>query len=259
MSDLENLQKRAHSAVQSLKRSQKERRQQNQSLGQILNDLEIKFEARTAELDHCRARIAQLEESNRSLTALLGEMIEIMERTAEDTSDDPVFRATATAKDIVERYVSQGVANDDGGMSGIVIETEEAPSLTPAEAFSAAEGRFQDVSGEFLFAEAMYEAEFGSKDYPKLVFDAVALGRRGEAEEEAPIDIPERTAPVAKPAPAAKPAAAEAKKNDGDLDIKEIMARLEIAAERAQLRADADARRVTLEPAVLERAVGGRA
>lgn len=258
MSDLENLQKRANSAVQSLKRSQKERRQQNQSLGQILNDLEIKFEARTAELDHCRERIAQLESSNRSLTSLLGEMIEIMERTAEDTSDDPVFRATATAKDIVERYVSQGVANDDGGISGIVVETEEAPSLTPAEAFSAAGGHFQDVTGEHLFAEAMYEAEFGSKDYPKLVFDAVALARGGAVEEDAPIDIPEQSAaPAAAPAPAAKPAATA--KNDGDLDIKEIMARLEIAAERAQLRAYAEARRVTLEPAVLERAVGGRA
>jgi hypothetical protein len=49
--------------------------------------------------------------------------------------------------------------------------------------------------------------------------------------------------------------------NDGDLDIKEIMARLEIAAERAQLRADEDARRdrSDLDPEVLDQAVGGRA
>ena len=254
MSDLENLQKRATGAVQMLKRSQKERRHQNQSLGQILNDLEIKFEARTSELSHCRERIAQLESSNRALTSLLAEMIDIMERAAEDTSDDPVFRATATAKDIVERYVSQGVANDDGGVSGIVVEAVDEETTTPEEAFSGEHVKFEDVGREFLFAEAMYEREYGSENYPRLVFDAVAAARGGEAEEEAPIDIPERVAAAGPVSPQADDGM-----NDGDLDIKEIMARLEIAAERAQLRADADARRVTLEPAFLERAVGGRA
>jgi len=37
------------------------------------------------------------------------------------------------------------------------------------------------------------------------------------------------------------------------------MARLEIAAERAQLRADEDARRDRIVPEELDRAVGGRA
>lgn len=53
----------------------------------------------------------------------------------------------------------------------------------------------------------------------------------------------------------------EAPVNDGDLDIKEIMARLEIAAERAQFRADEDSRRDRgeVESEVLDQAVGGRA
>jgi hypothetical protein len=53
----------------------------------------------------------------------------------------------------------------------------------------------------------------------------------------------------------------EAPVNDGDRDIKEIIARLEIAAERAQLRADGDSRRDRgeAEPEVLDQAVGGRA
>ena len=53
----------------------------------------------------------------------------------------------------------------------------------------------------------------------------------------------------------------EAPVNDGDLDIKEIMARLEIAAERAQFRADEASRRDRgeVDPEVLDQAVGGRA
>mgnify|MGYP006169258631 FL=1 len=52
----------------------------------------------------------------------------------------------------------------------------------------------------------------------------------------------------------------EAPVNDGDRDIKEIIARLEIATERAQLRAGEDERRDQgeLEPEVLDQAVGGR-
>mgnify|MGYP000314553771 CR=1 FL=1 len=53
--------------------------------------------------------------------------------------------------------------------------------------------------------------------------------------DDEPVEIPE--------APAAEPVAAEKTGHSGDLDIKEIMARLEMAAERAQLRADDDARR----------------
>ncbi|MEX2454736.1 MAG: hypothetical protein WD470_08525 [Rhodospirillaceae bacterium] len=250
MSDLENLQNRVVGAVEMLKRSQSERRRQNQSLGQVLNDLETKFEARTSELDHCRERIAQLESSNRGLTELVGKMIQVMERAAEETHEDPVFRATAAARDIVERYVGQPVANDETGEPDAAagLPARIVPLLTPAEAFAKARGRFEDAGREFLYAEEMYERELGATTFPRLVRDAAATARGEMPEDDLPIDIPERAR--AEPVPEVS--------SDTDLDIKEIMARLEIAAERAQLRADADARRTAIEPAELERAVGGR-
>ena len=86
------------------------------------------------------------------------------------------------------------------------------------------------------------------------MYDAVALFRGEDVEvtgaqpADEQIDIPEpMTSQVELSAP------------EGDLDIKEIMARLEIAAERAQVRADEDARLDQVEPEDLDRAVGGRA
>lgn len=268
MSDLENLQNRVVGAVEMLKRSQQDRQAQNHSLSRILNDLETKFEARTSELEHCRERIAKLEASNRALTELVGDMVQVIERAAHETNDDPVYRATATARDIVERYVGQVVANDESGEpetasekatpEDALDEESVAPvQISATEAFSSASARFEDVSDDMLLAEETYEREFGADTFPRLVYDAVAeLGGRTvesatetDVEDDAPIDIPVRA--VAKPKYEAAP--------EKDLDIKEIMARLEIAAERAQLRADADARKAAIEPAVLERAVGGRA
>ena len=267
MNDLGQLQNRATHAVDQLRRSQHDRRQHSQSLGQVLNDLQIKFEARTSELDDCRDRIGQLEDSNRALSELLGEMIDIVERTAEDTSGDPVFRATATAKEIVTRYVGGNVANDDPAReSRAAAPAAPVPAMTVAEAFGAADSRFEDVGKEFLFAEDMYERELGARRFPRLVVDAAAVARDGILdagfEDDAPIEIPEPAAPVAaaEPEPRAQPGKSSATaKSDNDLDIKEIMARLEIAAERAQLRADADAGRIaTIEPAMLDRAVAAR-
>jgi hypothetical protein len=86
------------------------------------------------------------------------------------------------------------------------------------------------------------------------VYDAVALFRGEDVEAtgvqpaDEQIDIPEpMTLQVELSAP------------EGDLDIREIMARLEIAAERAQVRADEDARLDQVKPEDLHRAVGGRA
>lgn len=256
MSDIENLQNRVTGAVEQLKRSQQERRRQSQSLGQVLNDLQIKFEARTSELDHCRGRIGQLEDSNRALTELLGEMIDIVERTADDASGDPVFRASATAKEIVTRYVGGNIANDEPGRGrSFHAESGPPPVAVATETFETSGNRFEDVGKEFLFAEDMYERELGARKFPRLVVDAAALAQNGILdagfEDDAPIDIPERAEPATAQSATAR--------SDSDLDIKEIMARLEIAAERAQLRADADARGMAaIEPAMLDRAVAAR-
>jgi hypothetical protein len=232
MSDLGNLQKRVGSAVDRLIESQEARQRNNLSLGRILNDLEIKFEARKIELDHCHARIAQLEESNRSLTDLVGRMVEIVEKTADEFSEDPVFRTTAVAGEIIDRFVPKIVADN----SPVAEETpKEIPAMGEHEAFSGAHGTFQNVGEDLLIAELIDEKTTGSNDYPQLVFDAAALAREGDA-----------------PAPA-EPKAQEPE----DLGIKEIMARLEIAAERAQLGSAATGE--DDETVEKDRAVGGRA
>jgi len=121
------------------------------------------------------------------------------------------------------------------------------PTASAAEAL--AEGRFADIGDEYLLAEDLYEKTEGASEFPKLVFEAVAAAR-GDALPQAADE------PVQQPL-----AADEAPLNEGDLNIKEIMARLEIAAERAELRADETAKqdRVGIEPEVLDQAVGGRA
>ncbi len=232
MSDLGNLQQRVGSAVDRLIESQEARQRNNHSLGRILNDLEIKFEARKIELDHCHARIAQLEDSNRALTDLVGRMVEIVEKTADEFSEDPVFRTTAVAGEIIERFVPKVVADNPP-----VAEepSEETPAMGEHEAFSGEYGSFKDVGEDLLIAELIDERTTGSSEYPQLVFDAAALAREDEA-----------------------PAAAKLENQEPeDLGIKEIMARLEIAAERAKL---GSAVAGTDDEAVeKDRAVGGRA
>jgi len=93
-------------------------------------------------------------------------------------------------------------------------------------------------------AEGLYEKTEGATEFPKLVFDAVALASGNASESAAAvdqqIDIPEPQAP--------EPPEAVETAPGGDLDIKEIMARLELAAERVQLRADEEARRDQIGP-----------
>lgn len=223
MSDLGNLQQRVGDAVDKLLDTQHQRQRHNQSLGRVLNDLEIKFEARKIELDHCHGRIRQLEESNKTLTELVSQMVEIVERTADEVGEDPVYRTTAVATDILERYVPDQPANDGavkrdatGGTTG---ENRTTGYDAPADAF-------QDVDADLLKAEKMFEKVEGG-EYPRLVHDAVELARADGAEPVA-ADAAADPSPVTETNPAEK-----------DLGIKEIMARLEIAAERSQLGSQA--------------------
>lgn len=236
MSELQNLQDRVGAAVDNLLKSEEIRRTQNKGLSRVLADLETKFEARTSELEHCRKRISVLEDSNRSLSGLVGELLDIVEKTAENIAQDPVYRAGNEARAVIDRFVGDMPAND----------AEQSPSQ-PAETLENASGRFEDVDQDDLLAEELYEKSESASDYPKLVFDAIARAG-GETVAAQPVESPDRNEET-------KPVSA----SEGDLDIKEIMARLEIAAERAQLSADEDARRDHIEPEELDRAVGGRA
>lgn len=246
MTNLKNLNERVEKAVQKFHQSEDQRRSENQSLSRVLNDLETKFEARTRELDDSRVRINELEESNVSLTALVCQLVEIVEKTASETEHDPLYRASSAASDIVERFVSDNPLNH---LSVVTPPAEAAPAASApaaaqAPAGSLADGTFEDIEAEFLMAEGLYEKTEGAAEFPKLVFDAIALAAGTDtataAAVDQPIDLPEPEAP--EPADAAETAAG------GDLDIKEIMARLELAAERAQLRADEDARRDQIGP-----------
>lgn len=273
MNNFENLSERVENAVHKFHQSEKLRRSENKSLSRILNELEIKFEARTAELEDCQTRIGELEESNVSLSALVCQLVDLVEKSADEIAKDPLYRASAAASDIVERYVAEAPANDDAGTSVAPAAAEHAPDHAsepdPAPALeqgppaapagaALAGGRFEDIEDEFLLAEDLLAKTDGASDFPKLVYDAMATARGEDvpaAPAEAPADIP---VPEAASATGDADGAAP---GDGDLDIKEIMARLEIAAERAQLRADEEAKRDRgeVDPEVLDRAVGGRA
>lgn len=258
MSDFENLNERVENAVHKFHQSEELRRTENKSLSRILNELETKFEARTAELKDCQLRINDLEESNVSLNALVCQLVDLVEKSADDVTQDPLYRASAAASEIVSRYVAEEPANEDvspparqESAAAPEPRSEPAPeqgppSATAEEALSA--GRFEDIDEEFLLAEELFEKTEGAAEFPKLVFDAMALARGEEVSQAVAAPV----APDTAPAP------------EGDLDIKEIMARLEIAAERAQLRAVEDenrdrADRGEQEQEVLDRAVGGRA
>lgn len=258
MKNYENLNERVENAVKKFHQSEELRRSENKSLSRILNDLEIKFEARTAELKDCELRIAELEDSNVSLSALVSQLVDLVEKSADDITQDPLYKASAAASEIVSRYVGETPANEDIGPATSSAVEPASPAAVAGEALS--EGRFEDIDDEFLLAEELFEKTEGAAAFPKLVYDAMALARGEELPPpaEMPAETPAETA--AQPeADTDETDAAPA--SEGDLDIKEIMARLEIAAERAQLRADEDARRDRgeLEPEVLDRAVGGRA
>lgn len=238
MNTIENLNERVEKAIRKFHKSEDQRRNENKSLSGILNDLEIKFVARTAELGDCNERIKELESSNVSLNALVCQLVEIVEKTADEASDDPVFRASSAASEIVERFVAASPANDLA-VSRPTVEVSGPPAFAPdldERPASFADGRFEDIEDEFRLAEDLFEKTEGASEFPKLVYDAMALARGDEA------------------ALSADPVATEAPSHSGDLDIKEIMARLEMAAERAQLRADEDARRDQASPQENKRA-----
>lgn len=253
MNTPQDLNERVAKAVAKFQQSEEKRRGENKSLSRVLNDLEIKFDARTAELDDCHIRIQALEASNVSLTALVCQLVEIVENTASEFDNDPVYRSSSAASDIVERFVNDNPLRDLAAPppATLLVEASEpisAPvTVKPAAALS--DGRFEDIEDEYRIAEQLFEKTEGAAEFPKLVYDAMALARGEDAVPvaavDAPIDIPEADIPEAD-LPEAE-AAADTPPG-GDLDIKEIMARLELAAERAQLRADEDAQRDQMGP-----------
>ena len=152
MSDYGNLNDRVEKAVEKFQKSEQQRRSENQSLSRILNDLHTKFDARTMELDYCQQRIVQLEGSNNSLTKLVTRLVEIVEKTADDAAEDPVYSASAAASDIVDRYVGGRPVNDEPEISGPELEGgRNARPITEAQAFDRPAGRVENIEANFCW------------------------------------------------------------------------------------------------------------
>ena len=130
----------------------------------MLSDLETKFEAHRSELDDCRKRISVLEDSNRSLSGLVGQLLDIIEKTAADNAEDPVYRAGNEARSVIDHFIGEAPAN----------ERHDAGAAT-TETLGTVDGRFEDVSEHDLLAEELYEKNLSATEFPKLVDDAIEL------------------------------------------------------------------------------------
>ena len=166
----------------------------------------------------------------------MGQLLDIVEKTAADFAEDPVYRAGNEACYVIDRFIGEAPANDRHDAGAATTET-----------LGTVEGRFEDVSEHDLLAEELYEKNLSAAEFPKLVYDAIELAAGNPVQGEQ-IATPD-----------SQPETDQSDATEGDLDIEEITARLQIAAERAQLRADEDARRDRIEPEDLDQAVGGRA
>ena len=98
------------------------------------------------ELDHCQQRIVQLEGSSNSLTELVTRLVEIVEKTADDAAEDPVYSASAAASDIVDRYVGGKPVNNEPEISGPELEgRRNARPITEAQVFGGSAGRVENI------------------------------------------------------------------------------------------------------------------
>lgn len=134
MTNFENLNERVGNVVDKFHHSEELPRSENKSLSRILNELETKFEALTAELDDCQSRITGLEDSNVSLNALVCQVVDLVEKLADEITQDPFYRASAAASDIVSRYVDEAPADEEAAAVSAPAPApalEQGPRLQP--------------------------------------------------------------------------------------------------------------------------------
>ena len=172
MGELGELRNKVDQAVDRLSAAQEARRQQSQGLMTLLTDLETKFEARNKEVEHCRQRIEALTRENADLSSLVDKLVMIVDTTVSSDDEDALFRASATAADLVADWSDPGdkpvTASDDGTDDEIVSSsnfnrnlddliaaklgydptTEAVAGLDPAMGF-------QDVGEEELASEEL--------------------------------------------------------------------------------------------------------
>lgn len=143
MSDLAELKRRVDSAVEHLASAQDARRDQHESLVQLLADLEVKFDARHEELSYCHSRITDLEQANHQLGDLLDTVVHLIESGSIEDPTDPIFRASKMAADLVSfcakdpselRRAEIVSKKSMRAIDAEVIEDQPTPVLEPAVA-----------------------------------------------------------------------------------------------------------------------------
>ena len=277
MSDLGDIKDRIGSAVGKLFASLDSRHRGNTNLLDLLDTVEHKFNERTSELALCTTRIDALSEANDHLKSLIDRLIGVIDGCINSDADGTMRRATEIVEDFLRLRGS-----DPGGASGETGHVASAPAaatVVPIEqAFSrAGPTPFRDVSADELNAEEQLEPAPDDPALPLLVREAHVLALvTGDADDLGDdadtimaVDAPEAAMvvdtgfgdesgivdlddlddldvvadiaiPQPEPEPQPAPVGGAGRTN---ADIKEMMARLEEAAARAQARLDEEAKR----------------
>jgi hypothetical protein len=143
VSEDSNLKNRVEHAIGQMTASHERRRHSNQSLSDVLAQLEQKYNGRSNELSQCRDRIAELTAANEELSALLDRIVPVTETHSHDDGDETIRRAADMARDIVRSW---------GGDPSADVTPAPVKALAAAPAM-----RFEDVSAEELAAELVAE------------------------------------------------------------------------------------------------------
>ena len=172
MGELGELRNKVDQAVDRLSAAHEARRRQSQGLMTLLTDLETKFEARNEEVEHCRQRIEALTRENADLSSLVDKLVMIVDTTVSSDDEDALFRASATAADLVADWSGPGdgpeTASDDDADDEVVTSSNFDRNLDDliaaklgydpaAEAFAELDPAmgFQDVGEEELASEEL--------------------------------------------------------------------------------------------------------
>lgn len=183
MNDLAELKRRVDSAVDHLAAAQNARRQQQDSLIQLLADLEVKFDARHQELVHCHSRITDLEETNTQLTELLTTVVRLIESGSVEDSNDVIFRASKMAADLVSLCASKPIPGQGSGRersSESEMVTVEAKVIDDYPRILRSPGGEAPAEGPFGRAE--------SRPGPETVAETDQVFQRAEAQRHSQAD-----------------------------------------------------------------------
>lgn len=147
MGELGELRNKVDQAVDSLSTAHETRRRQSHGLMTLLTDLETKFEARNEEVEHSKQRIEALARENADLSNLVDRLVQIIDTTVNSEDEDTLFRASATAAELVADWPGPGDRAETvdqqegttGSMDDATSEIEQALREPEITAFDVAD------------------------------------------------------------------------------------------------------------------------